>query len=122
MHTQLINLTLVDTVDAQALYLLRVITPTGTMAQLRSLGVQLTSSLNSFHEILEGNTWCDDEPEDGSDTSKQGTMRYFNNASYVATLAKAAPNLEELELFGICKENIVRWITYFHLAHHNSTI
>jgi hypothetical protein len=89
------------------------------MAQLRSLGVQLVSSLNLFDVTLEGNGWYD--YEDGSDISKQVIMRYFD-ARYVAALAKAAPNLEELELIGLSNGDIVCQITYFHLAHLNSTI
>ena len=107
MHSRLVNLSLVNVVDSQALYLLRVITPTGTMSQLRSLGLQIVSSSS----ILEGSTWYEGSDGRISDTRKRGAMptRHFD-ANYVATLSKATPNLDELELIGHSDGSIVRWV------------
>lgn len=107
MHSQLINLGLIDTVNAQALYLLRVITPTGTMPQLRSLGVELRSSKHSRSVTFEGNRWYEDGQGHISEVSKRKAVRYFD-ANYVATLVKAAPNVEELELIGYSNDSLVR--------------
>ena len=93
------------------------------MAQLRSLGVQLVSSLHSGYLALEGSTWYEDgnghisrrRPRDAMST------RYFD-ANYVTTLYKAAPNLDELELIGPSNGNIVRWVTHFHLPRLNSAL
>lgn len=105
VHSQLINLTLTDTVNAQALYLLRTITPTGTMAQLRSLGIQLESSRRLNESRIEGSAWYEDA--EGHTSDRTPAMRYFD-ANYLATLSKAVPNLEELELIGHSDGSIVR--------------
>jgi hypothetical protein len=96
VHSQLINLTLIDVMDAQALYLLRRVTPKGTMFQLRSLGIQLsTGSTNVM--TAQGSKYYEDIHGRVFEASMDD--RYFD-ANYLAILHKAAPNVEELELFG----------------------
>ena len=99
-------MTLVDTINAQALYLLRVVTPGGILPRLRSLGIHLTASSDSHDVRQEGNQYYEDPEGRVLEASKRKASRYFD-ASYLAILAKAVSGLEELELLGNSKIPIV---------------
>jgi hypothetical protein len=55
---------------------------------------------------FEGNRWYEDGDGRISEVSKRKAIRYFD-ANYLATLAKAVPELEELELVGQSNDGIV---------------
>jgi hypothetical protein len=114
VFSRLVSLTLVDTINAQALYLLRVVTPGGILPRLRSLGIQLIASSDSSHDVrLEGNQYYGDHKGRVLETNgTRGTSRYFD-ANYLAILAKAVSGIEELELLGHSKISIVSFFYMF---------
>jgi len=97
VHPQLVNLTIRSTLCAQALYLLRAVTPGGRMPNLKSLGIHIRSD-SGFVLFLEYKpyTWYEDEEGPVSEVGGVNVEWVFD-ANYLATLAKAAPGLEELE-------------------------
>jgi hypothetical protein len=106
VFSQLVSLTLLGTVNAQVLHLLRVVTRGGVLPHLRSLGIELISSSHSRKVKLEGNRWYEDDGGHISEVSKRKALRYFD-VNYLVTLAKAVPSIEELELLGCSNISIV---------------
>ena len=113
IFSRLVSLTLVETINAQALYLLRVITPGGILPRLRSLGIHLTASSDSNKVRLEGNRYYEDDEGRVSEASQRGASRHFD-ANYLIVLAKAAPGVEELELLGRSNAAIVSFYIILH--------
>ena len=116
VFSQLVSLTLVETINAQALYLLRVITPGGILPHLRSLGIHLITSSHSNYSGAEGNRYYEDDEGHVLETSKLKALRCFNT-NYLLILAKAVPGVEELELLGYSDMEIVSFsLLFFILA------
>jgi hypothetical protein len=116
IFSQLVSLTLFETINAQALYLLRGVTLGGILPNLRSLGIRLISSSHSRMVKLEGNRWYEDDRGHISEVSKRKALRYFD-VNYLVILAKAVPSVEELELLGCSNISIVSFsVSFFILA------
>ena len=116
VFSQLVSLTLVETINAQALYLLRVITPGGILPRLRSLGIHLITSSDPNYSEAEGNRYYEDDEGHVLETSKLKALRCFNT-NYLLILAKAVPGVEELELLGYSDMEIVSFsLLFFILA------
>ncbi|EIN09960.1 hypothetical protein PUNSTDRAFT_125934, partial [Punctularia strigosozonata HHB-11173 SS5] len=96
---QLTTLDLLETSNSQAVWLLRTRVSGGILPRLRSLGIQLRASTNSKNKAENGHGWREDERGHPSQESRKKFQRYFDG-NYVMSVAKAAPNLEELELMG----------------------
>jgi hypothetical protein len=103
---QLVNLTISNSINWQVPYLLRSVLPNG-LPSLRSLGITQRESMNYGEARLPGCRWREDE---------DGTIREVNernawtnvDSAYITSLARGAPNLEELEVDGTCQSLIVR--------------
>ena len=93
----LIRLSLLGTSERQGPYVLRAVVPEGVLLALRSLSIHLT--LDFFGPKQEGQLWW--EAENGvvsKEDTKRQTRRF--DGSYIVSLSRGAPNLEELELMG----------------------
>jgi hypothetical protein len=103
---QLVNLTISNSINGQVPYLLRSVLPNG-LPSLRSLGITQRKSFDFAEARLPGCRWREEE---------DGTIRevIIHNAptkvdlAYIKSLARGAPNLEELELDAKCQFPIVR--------------
>ncbi|KAF9469598.1 hypothetical protein BDZ94DRAFT_1303296 [Collybia nuda] len=104
LKDQLINLTISSSINGQVPYLLRSVLPNG-LASLRSLGIYQGASNHSRKVNWEGSRWLEDEHGNISESSKRKAARPFD-ANYIMSLARGAPNLEELELIGESKPPI----------------
>jgi hypothetical protein len=103
---QLINLTIHDTINAQVPYLLRSVLPNGLLS-LRSLGIEQRASNNSREVLWPGSRWRENVDGTFREVSKRKAPTTVDVA-YITSLARGAPNLEELELQGECQLPIVR--------------
>ncbi|KAG6855981.1 hypothetical protein H0H87_008694 [Tephrocybe sp. NHM501043] len=103
---QLVSLYLLETYNAQAPYLLRAVPEYGRLPALSSLGIHRTSGNSNNNRKYEGHRWREDE--NGAvmeiDPRANATRRFDGN--YLMSIAKAAPNLEELELMGDSDDTI----------------
>ncbi|KAG6847934.1 hypothetical protein H0H93_004771, partial [Arthromyces matolae] len=101
----LVSLYLLKTYNAQAPYLLRTVLRSGTLSALKSLGIHRHS--DDIPTTYEGKGWREDE--NGTVTEAPfvdpNHIRRFDG-NYIMSLAKAAPNLEELELVGDSDDTI----------------
>ncbi|KAG6816864.1 hypothetical protein H0H93_007678 [Arthromyces matolae] len=93
----LVSLYLLDTYNAQAPYLLRTATKGGTLPALRSLGIQRDSG--NSPKAYEGHRWREDERGAVTQAPVLKAAKRFDG-NYLMSIAKAAPNIEELELVG----------------------
>ncbi|KIM74234.1 hypothetical protein PILCRDRAFT_709424 [Piloderma croceum F 1598] len=106
---QLINLTVTSSINAQVPYLLRSVLPDG-LASLRSLGIyQLNAGKTVMEDIWEGGHWHEDEHGNVSQVS----IALRIDQTYIMSIARGAPNLEELELIGECQESITSALSMF---------
>jgi len=103
---QLVNLTILKSINAQVPYLLRSVLPNG-LGSLRSLGIHQEATKHSKEILREGGQWHEDEHGNIREISisKRKAARFFD-APYIMSLARGAPNLEDLELIGSCKPPI----------------
>jgi len=99
------RLSLFNTHNAQALYLLRAVTPDGVLPNLQSLSVHLVTSADSRLVALEGNRWREDEKGRITEASKKQAKKWFDG-NYIMSINKAAPRLEELELSGTSRDSL----------------
>jgi hypothetical protein len=97
---QLVNLTITSSINAQVPYLLRSVLPDG-LVSLRSLGIYQLNFAWAY--IWEGGNWHEDEHGNVSQVS----MALPIDPTYIISIARGAPNLEELELIGECRSPIV---------------
>ncbi|KAF8816838.1 hypothetical protein BYT27DRAFT_6378676 [Phlegmacium glaucopus] len=101
---KLIRLSLLDTYNAQGLYLLSAIVPGGVLPALRSLGIHRNSG--NSPKPREEHPWRDDDNGGVLHAgAKNSSMQFDGN--YIMYLSKAAPNLEELELMGTSDDILV---------------
>jgi hypothetical protein len=100
----LIRLSLLDTYNAQAPYLLRAAVPEGVLLALRSLSIHLDSGNSPIPQ--EGHRWREDENGVVSQADAKKPSRKFDG-NYIMSISKAAPNLEELELMGTSDDTLV---------------
>jgi hypothetical protein len=103
---QLVNLTVTKTINAQVPYLLRTLLP-HPLLFLRSLGIDQGASNHHQEVTREGALWREDEDGNVTKTSKR-KAKSFIDSIYITSLARCAPNLEELGLDGACRLPIVR--------------
>lgn len=99
-------MTISSSINAQVPFLLRSVLPNG-LASLRSLGIYQRGSNHTREIIWEGSRWHEDEDGNISEVSKKKSATLID-ASYIISLARGAPNLQELELIGESKPPIVR--------------
>jgi len=97
---QLVSLTVTASYNAQVPYLLRSVLPNG-LPSLRSLGIHQYSGKGSRDFFQEDARWEEDEHGNVGESSKRKMAQSFN-AAYMISLARGAPNIEELELTGEC--------------------
>ena len=120
------SLILFSTYNAQAPYLLRAVTPDGTLPTLRSLSIHLLTypqsvSINIltakhlWDTVLEGNRWREDERGNVTSANINKAQRWFDG-NYIMSISKAAPNLEELELSGTSRDTLVRQLQSFKIC------
>ncbi|KAG6835358.1 hypothetical protein H0H93_002193 [Arthromyces matolae] len=100
----LVSLCLLDTYNAQASYLLRTVAPGGTLPALRSLGIHRRQSGNS-PKPFEGHRWREDANGVVTEVPLKNAARRFDG-NYLMSVARAAPDLEELELMGDSDDTI----------------
>ncbi|KAG6836452.1 hypothetical protein H0H93_007884 [Arthromyces matolae] len=100
----LVNLCLWGTYNAQAPYLLRTVPKGGILPALRSLGIQRDTG-NWLSDDYEGHRWQEDENGTVTEAPWRNEARQFDG-NYIMSIAKAAPNLEELELMGTSDDAI----------------
>lgn len=103
---QLTTLDLLETSNSQAVWLLRTGIAGGILPRLRSLGIQLRTSTHSKDKAENGHGWREDEHGRPSQDSRKRFQRYFDS-NYIMSIAKAAPNLEELDLMGPSYDQLV---------------
>ncbi|KAG6846591.1 hypothetical protein H0H93_012963, partial [Arthromyces matolae] len=101
----LVSLYLLETYNAQAPYLLRTVLHGGALPALRSLGIHRHS--DNISSTNEGQGWREDESGTVTEAPfvDPNPIRRFDG-NYIMSLAKAAPNLEELELVGDSDDTI----------------
>ncbi|KAG6835732.1 hypothetical protein H0H93_015264 [Arthromyces matolae] len=103
LSRSLTSLCVLGTYNAQAPYLLRVVPKDGTLPALRSLGIQRFSGNSS--KPYEGHCWREDESGAVTQVPFYKSARKFDG-NYLMSIAKGAPNLEELELMGESNDTI----------------
>jgi hypothetical protein len=108
VSTSLVSLCLVETYNAQGAYILREVAPEGELPALRSLGIHLESG--NSPKPRRGHRWREDENGVVTQADARRPRRNFDG-NYIMSIAKAAPNLEELELMGTSDDTIVRLLS-----------
>lgn len=103
--SQLVNLTVESSINAQVPYLLRHVLPNG-LASLQSLGINQSNTSHPSQIATEGGRWDEDEHGLAIKRSNKKAARLID-ARYVSSLFRAVPNLEELELNGPREGSIV---------------
>ena len=108
---QMISLTIYETINAQVPYLLRSVLPDG-LPNLKSLKISQISISDDEHE--EGARWY--ETESGAFCLASGSEEASREVTngYIHSIARGAPNLEELCLHGepITLQRYVRQVLY----------
>jgi hypothetical protein len=99
---QLVNLTFLCSTNAQVPYLLRAVF-SNRFKSLRSLGIEQQPS----RAWGEGSRWDEDDNGIPFQRSKREAPRGIDSV-YIQSLARAVPDIEELELKGQFEDTVVR--------------
>jgi hypothetical protein len=81
--------------------------PGGVLPALRSLSIHLWTSQLPYHTVAVGSRWREDNKGHITEATEGPAEQWFDGG-YLLSVAKAAPNLRELELFGESRDPIVR--------------
>lgn len=95
---QLVGLTVYQSINAQIPYLLRAVLPEG-LPNLKSLNIEQYSSASGKFVNIEGSRWY--ETKDGRFMQAEKAHEALRSVSggYIHSIARGAPNLEEIGFF-----------------------